>query len=442
MKYEDFRRELFRLALENGCTAAETYKKEGEEFSVGILSQEIDSYSVSRTLGISLRVQKDGKDGYAYTECIENPAALVQRAIDNALAVETADEHPMQGPQVYPAIEQPEDPIAACSEAERIELAKKLEQAVLSQGEPVVRCESTEISLSRAKVSLHNTRGLAVEETRGCSLLFTSPIVQKGEEVQNDYAFSCRSTDLHSLAEKAVRQASSRLGASPVEPGRYRILLQGRAAFTLLQAFSPIFCADRVQKGLSPLREKVGQTVASPQVTLLDDPFDPGMPLRFDDEGTPAQPTVLLQEGKLCGFLHNLKTAKKNGVSSTGNGIRPGGAASPVGVAPTNLIWQPGAFSPDELVQQLDTGLIITSMSGIHAGVNPISGSFSLLSSGFWVEKGQIVRPVDRITVAGSFPELLQKVQAVGKNLTFSFPGTPRYGAPDVLIESLNVAGS
>ena len=168
MKYEDFRRELFRLALENGCTAAETYKKEGEEFSVGILSQEIDSYSVSRTLGISLRVQKDGKDGYAYTECIENPAALVQRAIDNALAVETADEHPMQGPQVYPAIEQPEDPIAACSEGERIELAKKLEQAVLSQGEPVVRCESTEISLSRAKVSLHNTRGLAVEETRGC----------------------------------------------------------------------------------------------------------------------------------------------------------------------------------------------------------------------------------------------------------------------------------
>lgn len=93
-------------------------------------------------------------------------------------------------------------------------------------------------------------------------------------------------------------------------------------------------------------------------------------------------------------------------------------------------------------MQQLDTGLIITSMSGIHAGVNPISGSFSLLSSGFWVEKGRIVRPVDRITVAGSFPELLQKVQAVGKNLTFSFPGTSRYGAPDVLIESLNVAGS
>ena len=124
MTYEDFRRELFRLALENGGTAAETYNKEGEEFSVGILSQEIDSYSVSRTLGISLRVQKDGKDGYAYTECMENPAALVQRAIDNALAVETADEHPMQGPQVYPAVEQPEDPIAACPEAGRIELVE------------------------------------------------------------------------------------------------------------------------------------------------------------------------------------------------------------------------------------------------------------------------------------------------------------------------------
>lgn len=440
--YEAFRQEVFRLALENGCTAAETYKTEGENFSVNILSQEIDQYEVSRTLGIGLRVQLDGKDGYAYTESMDDAASLVQHAMDNARSVENTGEHPMQGPQTYTALPVAEDPLMALSDSDRIQLAMQLEKETLAHGEPVDRCSTCALEVGKKKVSLHNTLGLSAEETRQYSVMVVSPIVRRGDEVQDAYAFSCGSTDTAALANEAVKKSTARLGAQPVAPGKTRILLHGDAVATLLQAFAPIFSADQVQKGLSPLKDSRQETVASPLITLVDDPFEPGMPMTFDDEGTPSQKTVLIQNGTLTGFLHNLKTAAKEpGAVSTGNGRRAG-AASPVTVAPTNLFITPGTDSFDQLVEKLGNGLIITDMTGIHAGVNDVAGSFSLLSSGFLVENGVITRAVDRITVAGSFIDMLKDVTDVGADLTFSLPGVSRYGAPSLLVRQLTVAGS
>lgn len=159
------------------------------------------------------------------------------------------------------------------------------------------------------------------------------------------------------------------------------------------------FSADQAQKGLSPLAGREGESIASAVVTLCDDPLHPVNPRAFDDEGTPSVTKTVVENGVFQTLLHNLKTAKKAGCASTSNADRPS-AASPVGIAPTNFYMVPGADNLESMKQRLGTGLMITDVTGLHAGVNPVTGDFSLLSRGFLVENGEIVRPVDQITIA------------------------------------------
>ena len=127
MTYEAYRDALLKIALEQGCSDAEVYAQESREFSVEVMEQTIDSYSVSRSMGLSIRVCLEGKNGYAYTELLEEPEALVARAMDNARAIESTDEHPMQGAAEYPAVTLPENPLTNMDDAARIQLAMELE---------------------------------------------------------------------------------------------------------------------------------------------------------------------------------------------------------------------------------------------------------------------------------------------------------------------------
>ena len=201
-----------------------------------------------------------------------------------------------------------------------------------------------------------------------------------------------------------------------------------------------MFSADAVQKGLSALTNKQGKTIASELITITDDPLLPYNPAAFDDEGTPSVSKNVVEKGILNTYLHNLKTAKKAGVKSTSNGGR-GSAGSPVGVRPTNFFIQAGDKTFEELVKELDCGLIITDFSGMHAGVNTISGKFSLLCKGRKVENGQDAGAVNEITLSGDFEEMLKGVVAVGSDMRYSMPGGSSFGSPSLLVEGMAISG-
>ena len=148
----------------------------------------------------------------------------------------------------------------------------------------------------------------------------------------------------------------------------------------------------------------------------------------------------MIQRGELKTLLHNLKTAKKAGVQSTGNASRRS-AASTVGIAPTIFRLECGDSTYDTLLAELKNGLVIAELEGLHAGVDAVSGDFSLKASGFLVENGAIVRPVSNITVAGNFVELLKNIAALGCDLRYALPQGGGYASPSVLVEQLTVAG-
>ena len=442
MTYNDFRESVLKIALELGCDAAETVFVEGDSFRVGILAQEIDTYSVSRQFGIGLRVQVAGRNGYAYTEKLEDPESLCRRALDNARVIGSSDDHPMQGPQTYATVPASENPVCEMSEREKIELALKAERQALAADPHVERVAHNMLATGRSTVHITNTLGLDARRSNQFSYSYLAPILRDGDEIHDGLAFRTGRDmlDTASMAEEAVREGLVQFGAAPVDSGTYRVLFRNTTAVDFFEAFLPMFSADNAQKGLSPLAGREGEEIASAAVTIYDDPLHSINPRVFDDEGTPSIAKTVVENGVFRTLLHNLKTAKKAGCSSTSNANRPS-VASPVGIAPSNFYLAPGQEDFDALKKRLNNGLIITDVSGLHAGVNAVTGDFSLLSRGFLVENGEIVRPVDQITIAGSFLKLLKDIEAVGSDLKFTMPSSTMVGMPSILVSGLMVAG-
>lgn len=438
MTMEEFRESAFEIALRLGCSAAETYAVEGEEFSVNVLDGEVENYESSRVFGLGLRVQKDGKNGYAYTEVTDDPETLVRRAMDNAAVIETPDEHPMQTAQTYVKVTPPYDPVSALSERERIELALQMERAAKARDPRVVRMEYNTVCTSSITVRIHNTLGLAAEQEERSSYSYLSPLLQEGEEIRDGAAVRVgeKILDVEGIAREAVDEAARTFGARPVPPREYAVVLREDAASEFLSAFTPTFSASAAQKGLSLLAGKEGEKIAASCIDIIDDPLDAHAPRVFDDEGTPSVKKTVVEHGVLKTLLHNLKTAKKAGVESTSNAGRS--ASSPVGVTPTNFYIPAGERSYEELVAAMGDGLVITDLSGLHAGVNSVSGDFSLSANGLLIEGGKPVRAVEQITVAGNFISLLCDVQEVGSDLKMDGGGV---ASPSLRIRKIQVAG-
>lgn len=252
-------------------------------------------------------------------------------------------------------------------------------------------------------------------------------------------AKSLDEVDAKKIAKMGVDEALSKIGATSVKSGNYKVIINNEAMVSLLSTFAGIFSADAVQKGLSLLKGKEGEVIAANNVNLVDDPHlvDGLASVAFDDEGVATNKTYLIKEGTLESLLHNLKTANKAGVKSTGNGFK-NSYASPISVSPTNFYIEPGSKNIEELINLVGNGLMITDFAGLHSGANSITGDFSLAAKGFYIENGIKVHPVEQITVAGNFFNLLKDIEEIGSDLKFPMSSV---GSPSIVIRELSVAG-
>lgn len=211
----------------------------------------------------------------------------------------------------------------------------------------------------------------------------------------------------------------------------------------MMSAFLSAFSADAAQKGLSLLAGKEGDKIASDCVTLIDDPFYPDSPVKmpFDAEGVATREKTVIENGELKTLLHNRKTAKKAGVSTTANASKHSYADS-ISISPYCFYIKPGSVSFEELLAEAKDGVYITEFKGLHAGANAVTGDFSIDSEGFTIENGKIGHAVRSFTVAGNFFTLLQNIRALDSRLSLDYPsGVTVLGAPDILVDGLSVSG-
>ncbi len=421
---------------------AEVFAQSVEVFQASAAEGALERYEVSKSGGLTLRVNVDGRSGYAYTERSADAPTLVERAIDNAKSVESEDEHPMQEPSDYVAGIRTRLKLEDMTEEERIALTLRMEKKALARDPRVKRVGECDVGISSSITTIRNSKGLHAARQGAFAFSVVTPVVEEGDKVQAGFAFRLmqEAANIDDCVQEAVAQAIDKLQAKPVPSGTYRVIMENLAMASLLEAFSPMFSADEAQKGCSLLAEREGQTIGADCVTIIDDPFHAIAPRPFDDEGTPCQKKLVVDKGVFKTLLHNLKTAKKAGVESTGNASRPT-LWAPIGAAPTVFYIQPGEMEASALQAKLGDGLIITDLMGLHSGLSAISGDFSLKADGKLVKDGKVVQVVEGITVAGNFLTMLQAVEAVANDLKFALPQSAYCAAPSLLVSALTVAG-
>ncbi len=449
MEINAFIKKLFERAEQAGYEASEAYYATGDEFEVSVKDGEIINYSVSSSMGLSFRALVDGKMGYASTQVLDDEAIdlLLEGAESNAQLIESEDEEFIfPGSAAYPELNVYNPAIDEISAADKIAMARELEKVTLSLDPKIKQVQEVQVVSMSSEKRIVNSKGLDVSFRDNCIGCATVPTAQDGDKVAVGvgYLFTRdpAELDLQKIALRAVRDAVAGLDAEQIESGTYPVVLRNDAMTSLLGCFEPVFSAEMAQKGLSLLKGREGEQIASSAVTLVDDPLAPkGLASTpFDAEGVATARREIITDGRLNTLLYNLKTAKKQGIESTANASK-GSYAAAVGIAPTNFYIQPGEQSVDELYAQAENGVLITEVEGLHSGADQISGDFSVAARGYRIENGQITSTVKQITVAGNFFTMLKSITGIANDLEFGFPGTSCIGTPSVLVSSLSIAG-
>ena len=446
MEFLEFKNLLFEKALQVGFSECEIYFSDGESISISVYNGEVEKYNLAKSFGLSFRGKFNGKIGYSLREILDEVAIdmLINNAKNSADLIENDDEAFIyEGDEKYSKVRTYSEDLQNIDPSKMIELALSTEEEAKKYSDKVVNINGCKISYSSSNYGIYNTKGLELTNKDNILTSYVVPVVED-ESVKNDgvcyvVASSLDEVNPKSIAKQGVEEALSKLGGKSIPSGSYKTIIYNEAMVQLLETFASTFSADATQKGLSLLKGKEGEIIASPIVTIIDDPLmnDGLASAPFDDEGVATFTKALVSEGKLVTLLHNLKTANKQGVKTTGNGFKSSYASS-VGVSESNLYLQEGKMTFDQLMSEIGEGVIITDLAGLHSGANVVSGDFSLAAKGFYVENGKKTFPVEQITVAGNYFDLLKNIVAIGNDLKFPMSNI---GSPSVIVEGLSIAG-
>lgn len=438
--------ELLKAAKDAGIEACEAFVVERDSFSAMTTEGEIIEYKSNATRGLGFRGLYQGRMGYASTEAFDKEAIaqLVNGVLESASLSENTDpEFLYDGAEDAPEIDLTDAQLPSVAADEKIARVLEMEKKVKASDAHIDKTAHNAIETERHTVRIVNSYGLNRGYTEDVSALFGQATAKDGDFVSSGYygviSHQFDKLDAEKIGAEVARRTVDGLNAAPVPSGKYRVVFFNEAMTDLLGVFCGIFSAELAQKGMSLLNGKIGQQIAAPCVTIIDDPLmKDGLQSRpFDAEGVPSSTHRVVENGVFCTFLHNLKTAHKDGVKTTGNASKSGYSSS-VGVAPSNFYFKPGDKSFDELLADIGEGLVITEVSGLHAGANPISGDFSLLSKGYTFKNGKRDKAVEQITVAGNFFELLKSARELASDLAFPSGGM---GSPSIDVGELSVSG-
>lgn len=434
---------VFSKAHEKNIEEFEIYFLSGKNISLKVFKGKIESFSDNQNQGISFRGKFDGKMGYSYTESFEEEDAdfLINEAYENGSVIESSDEQIIyEGGGEYIPVNTYEENLKNIEIPQIENFLINLEKEAYSLDKRIKTVVVCMFGMGESERIIKNSKGISLHDRGNTAYSYISVSAEENGVVKTGSDFKVsrdfKAFDYKTLAENAVKKAAAKLDTVKPELKENICIIENTAFTSLLDSMIGIFSAEAVQKNLSLLKGKLGEKIACEKFTLVDDPhLENGEgSCSFDSEGVPTRYKELISKGILKTYLYNLKTAKKDGVKSTGNAAK-GGYKGTIGISPFNLYVKKGEVSFDELLKKMDRGVIITDFAGLHSGLNSVSGDFSLAAEGFIVENGKKGKAFNQITVAGNFFELLLNIEEIGEDMKFSLSGT---GSPSVLVKNLH----
>ena len=436
-------------AKQSGASQADVLLVESDDREVRVRGEEIEFVKQAQERGLGIRALVEGKGGLqtAIVSTSDLAPAAISRMAEEAVALARATApDPTAGlPAGDFASEIPDlelfDPADRnVSLDARIADAKRAEAAAREVDSRIDNSEGSQASSGFARIVYGNSRGFMGHYGSASHGLFSEPLARDGDSMQRDYWMTAgrRLADLEepaSVGRTAAGRVLRRLGAKRVPTCEVPILFDGMTAPSLIGQLASCLSGYSIYRESSFLAGRLGESIASDRVTIIDDGRLPGGlgSKPFDGEGQATRRNTLVDGGRLETWLLDHYSAKKLGMSSTGNASRSTGSAPHVGT--TNLWLEPGEGTLEELISEIDRGLLVTELIGM--GFNPTTGDYSRGAAGLWIEKGEIVHPVEEITIAGNLGDMLEQVDRVGSELVWR----GRIAAPPLRIAKMTVAG-
>ena len=417
--------------------AVEAYVARGHDTEVRAYGGEIEQLATASSAGIGVRVVLQGGEhegnrvGFAWAGSLDPD--LVDVTLEDArelAAYATPDPHvALAEPDgVAPAELDLWDPaFSAASTGDKVTMALELERMVRGADPRIRQVDSADYGDASVEVALVSTTGIRAVTRRTAAYVSVSAIAGDGEQSQSGSGFSvgrsASALDPERAGRDAVRRAVRLLGAGKARSGRVTVVFDPRVVSTLLSVVSSALSGEAVVKGRSFFAGRVGEEVASAGVTLLDDPTDPRAygAAAFDGEGLACRRNVLIDGGVLTGFVYDTVSARRAGTVSTGSAVRGGFAGVP-GAGCRAIALSPGELDEAAIVAAVGDGVYVQSVTGVHSGVNPVSGDFSVGAEGLMIRTGALAEPVREVTVASTLQRMLRSVLYVGGDVEW-LPG-------------------
>jgi PmbA protein len=404
----------------------EAYVARGRDTEIVAYEGDVESLSSAETAGIGVRVVRGRRQGYAFAGSLDDDAVAetLAEARDNAEFASDDEWVGLAEPDGVPAADMDlwRDGLAVYPTPDKVSAALELERAVRA-GDPRIRqVESAEWGDSSVESAVATSTGVRASSRRTACYLSAFAVAGAGDDTQTGYGYSVgrspEELDPAKAAGDAVERATRLLGATKPRSTHLTVVLEPRITASLLGVLGGTLNGETVLKGRSLFADRLGDVVSVPQVTLLDDPTDPDAygAARYDAEGLACRANVLIAGGVLQRFLYNTYAGRRAGTPSTASAVRAGYKSGP-GTGARALRVEPGPSDPEAIMAQVGDGLLVQSVSGLHSGVNPVSGDFSVGAEGMIIRGGAPADPVREFTVASTIQRMLQNVVAVGSDL-------------------------
>jgi PmbA protein len=409
----------------------EAYVARASDTSVRVFGGDVESLSSAESAGVGVRVVLGDRQGFAYTGSLDEPdlREVLNEARDNA-AFATPDEHVgLATPDGVEAVSLDLwRPALADLPAERkVAMALELEKKVRA-GDPRIRqVESANYGDASVEAAIASTQGIAAAARRTACQLSVYAIAGEGSDTQTGGGYSVgrepEELDMEKAANDAVDRATRLLGATKARSTTLTAVLDPRVTTVVLGVLSSALSGEAVLKGRSLFAQRLGEQVGAPALTLVDDPTDALAygAATHDAEGLACRRNELVRDGVLTRFVYDSYAGRRAGTASTGSAVRGGFKTAP-GVGCRALSLVPGTASQEEIVASVGEGMLVQWVTGIHSGVNPISGDFSVGAEGMMIREGALAEPVREVTIASTLQRMLSHVVAVGADLEW-LPG-------------------
>jgi PmbA protein len=438
-------------ALGAGASAAEAYASRDTGREVRAHGGEVESLTAATQTGIGIRAWDDHRVGYAYGTDLTDAgvAALAARAAEMAAVADEDEFAAPPDPAEIEAIAGLDDPsVAAWSAGQVAELALTVERTALAADNRVAGVETAVYADSTEQVAITSSTGIAASYESSNCFAYLQAIAEGEGSRETGLGFGLargpEDLDPEAIGAEGAERAVSMIGAGKPASRSCPVVLDPTVAASFAGLIGGALGARAVQRGRSPFAGRRGDEVASPAFALHDDGRDPAgaASAPFDGEGVPRRRTALIEGGALRGHLFDTYTANREGegTTSTGSAARAGYRSLP-SVSASNLVVAAGDLSTEELLAQAGDGVFITDVAGLHSGVNPVTGVFSVGASGRTIRGGVLAEPVREFTIAGELVAMLRAVVAAGSEARW-VPFGGSVSTPPLLVSELAISGT